>query len=188
VLTSGTIADRLSAMVIQMQASPVHRLHILDTLMGLATKKGKRQALQAIDTLLELWTTALLPVRKLVPLGRRPLLLLGEDIHERRVLGKDEDALLLMWYFEDQLKRRYFAFAHTLEKHANDALGTIRTKVVGTAYDLLTAFPEQEQFLLTLLANKLGDPERTLAAKASHLLTRLTQQHPNMKTVVCKEV
>lgn len=188
VLSSGTIADKLSAMVIQVQASPVHRLHLLDSLMNLATKKGKRQALLAIDTLQELWTTSLLPARKLVPLGRRPLLLLGEDLHGKRTLGREEDALLLMWYFEDQLKRRYFSFAHTLNKHANDALATIRTKVVGTAFDLLASYPEQEQFLLTLLANKLGDPERTLAAKASHLLTRLTQQHPNMKTVVVKEV
>ena len=188
VLSSGTIADKLSAMVIQVQESPLHRLKTLDALMNLAGKKGKRQALLAIDTLLELWGRTLLPTRKLVPLARRPLGSLGQVVHERTILGRDEDTLLLLWYFEDQLKRRYIAFTHALQRHANDALANIRTKVVGTAFDLLNAFPEQEQFLLTLLANKLGDPDRTLVAKVSHLLARLTQQHPNMKSVVAKEV
>ena len=39
--------------------------------------------------------------------------------------------------------------------------------------DLLISKPEQEQKLLSGLVNKLGDPERKVAANVAHLLTLL---------------
>jgi ribosome biogenesis protein MAK21 len=40
-------------------------------------------------------------------------------------------------------------------------------------YQLLAGNPEQEQLLLERLVNKLGDPTRTVAAKAMYHLTLL---------------
>ena len=41
---------------------------------------------------------------------------------------------------------------------------------------LLVAKPEQEQRLLSGLVNKLGDPERKIAANVAHLLALLGEQ------------
>ena len=43
----------------------------------------------------------------------------------------------------------------------------------GTMYELLAAKPEQEQRLLTAIVNKLGDPNRKVASRASYLLGQL---------------
>ena len=48
---------------------------------------------------------------------------------------------------------------------------------LGTAYDLLTSRPEQEEALLSLLVNKLGDPERKVASRSAFLLQKLGMQH-----------
>jgi len=53
---------------------------------------------------------------------------------------------------------------------------------------LLIALPEQEASLLTLLTNKLGDIDRKVASKASHLLSQLILAHPAMVKVVVDEI
>lgn len=55
-------------------------------------------------------------------------------------------------------------------------------------HDLLTAKPEQEQNLLKLLVNKLGDKENKVAAKTSQLLVKLLIAHPGMKMYVVREI
>ena len=47
-MQSGTIGDKLAAYTLQIQDSPVHRLPVLDKLVAMAAKKGKREALLAI--------------------------------------------------------------------------------------------------------------------------------------------
>ena len=44
---------------------------------------------------------------------------------------------------------------------------------LGAMYELLVAKPEQEQKLLTAISNKLGDPNRKVASRASYLLGQL---------------
>jgi ribosome biogenesis protein MAK21 len=64
------------------------------------------------------------------------------------------------------------------------------------AFELLCAKPEEEENLLTLLANKVvlirvifqGDLDRKIASKATHLLSQLLLQHPAMKLVIITEV
>ena len=53
---------------------------------------------------------------------------------------------------------------------------------------LLREKPEQEQNLLRLLVNKLGDNERSLSSRTSHHILELLQKHPSMKSVVVKEM
>lgn len=64
----------------------------------------------------------------------------------------------------------------------------IKNKALGVIYELLNAKPEQEQKLLAVICNKLGDPERKVAAKARHLLAKLVDAHPNMKGVIVQEI
>jgi ribosome biogenesis protein MAK21 len=71
---------------------------------------------------------------------------------------------------------------------SQDTLPFIRTQAIGLIYVLLKQKPEQEQNLLRMLVNKLGDTEKTVASRASYHLLQLLQTHPAMKTVVVREV
>jgi ribosome biogenesis protein MAK21 len=63
---------------------------------------------------------------------------------------------LLLFYFEDTLKRLYFGFVQTIELLSKDALLHVKNKMVLYIYDMLSKKPEQEQNLLALLVNKLA--------------------------------
>jgi ribosome biogenesis protein MAK21 len=93
------------------------------------------------------------------------------------------DRLLVFWWFEDALKRRFADFVAAMEQATHDTLTHVRSKVVRVAFDLLRSKPEQEQAALFLLVNKLGDPDKLVACKVSHLLGRLLEQHGAMKQV-----
>jgi len=54
--------------------------------------------------------------------------------------------------------------------------------------ELLTERPEQEQFLLAALVNRLGHPQHRVGAKVAQMLELLVQKHPNMRLVVVKEI
>lgn len=47
--------------------------------------------------------------------------------------------------------------------------------MLGNLFDLLYQRPEQEQLLLTQLANKLGDPHRKVASKTVMFLLKLCE-------------
>ncbi|TPX36685.1 hypothetical protein SmJEL517_g01384 [Synchytrium microbalum] len=179
ILKSGTVTDRVSALTILVQEAPLYSLKFLkeDLLEGMASKKSRREAILAIDSIKDLMTTKLLPDRKLRYFRDQPL----QD-------SNVTDAHLLVWYFEDTLKKLYFDLIKTLEVLSHDPVLNVKTRILSYIHDLLVAKPEQEQNLLVLLVNKLGDSDRKVAAKAVHHLTQLLSTHPNMKMVVIKEV
>lgn len=184
---SGTLGDKIASLAIQIQESPVHHLKTLDILLGMANKKGRRECLMAIDTLKDLLLVNLLPDgRKLRHLREFPL---TEVTKKTNQSGRDaRDRKLILWYFEDQLKKRYEAFVTGMERLLHDNLENIRSKMLGIVYELLSEKPEQEKTLLLYLVNKVGDPNRKIASKTGHLLGCLVQKHPNMKMVITHEV
>ncbi|KAG1470191.1 hypothetical protein G6F56_002826 [Rhizopus delemar] len=64
----------------------------------------------------------------------------------------------------------------------------VRNNMVTCIHNLLVNKPEQEQNLLKLLVNKLGDNDNKVAAKASQLIVEMLVQHPGMKMVVIREL
>ena len=48
VLTSGTLVDRVAALTVTVQNSPIHNMAALDSLVSMATKKGRREAMMAV--------------------------------------------------------------------------------------------------------------------------------------------
>ena len=48
VMTSGTLADKIAALTVLLQESPLHNVHHLDTLLNMARKKNRRENLQAV--------------------------------------------------------------------------------------------------------------------------------------------
>ena len=61
VLKSGTMADKVAAMTLLVQESPVHRLSVLDNLMALALTKEQRTSRMAVESLKDLFVNHLLP-------------------------------------------------------------------------------------------------------------------------------
>jgi ribosome biogenesis protein MAK21 len=181
VLKTGALADKLSANSLLNQDSAVHNLSSLRTMLQLCQSKGKREFLLASEHLKELLIADVMPPFKLRHFGE----LVSSMPHN----PTDRSVHLILSYYEDQLKFLYKDFIDTIERMSHDAVIATKNKAIYMMYELLSNRPEQEQLLLSHLANKLGDPCPKAAAHALHLLDKLvTSDHPAMKEVVVQEV
>lgn len=176
-----TVGDKIAAVALLVQESPLHRLDELLTLLSYARKKGRNERGPAIDALNDLF------INNLLPDGRRLISLSDRSFKcERAQLTKRHLAYAL---FESELKTAYKEFLEVLEESAKDSLIHFKMKAVKVTFDLLVAKPENEQTLLSMLVNKLGDPERRISSTASYKLSDLiSQHHTQMRGVVVQEV
>jgi ribosome biogenesis protein MAK21 len=177
VLRSGTLSDKVAALTVLIQESFVHHMTSFEQLVAMAKKKGRREAIMAVDTLKELLLIDLLPDRKLKSFKERPLL-----------SPRLTDAHLILWYVEDRLKSCYLEFLKILELGSHDILYFYKAKIVDILWNLLVEKPEQERSLLSLLVNKLGDTEKKLCSKVAFLLSQLLEKHPSMNVIVVREI
>ncbi|XP_061005531.1 CCAAT/enhancer-binding protein zeta-like [Dama dama] len=186
-VSSGTLGDRMAAMILLIQDDAIHTLQFVETLVNLVKKKGsKQQCLMALDTFKELLITDLLPDnRKLRVFSQHPF----DKLEQLSSGNRDSrDRRLIVWYFEHQLKHLVAEFVQVLETLSHDSLVTTKTRALMVAHELLCNKPEEEKAFLVQVVNKLGDPQNRIATKASHLLETLLCKHPNMKGAVCGEV
>ncbi|KAG5646796.1 hypothetical protein DXG03_002173 [Asterophora parasitica] len=181
IIQSGTLSDRLSALTLLVQSSPVHNTKALETLKGMAErgkgKGGRDESLKALRCIADWWVGGGAPDRKLKYFRDQPL---------NHPAVTDEH--LLIWYFEDRLKKYFFSILQILETLSLDPLPYVRTQSLTLIFGLLRDKPEQEQNLLRLLVNKLGDTEKALCSRASYHLLQLLQSHPSMKAVIVREI
>ncbi|EON96804.1 putative ribosome biogenesis protein mak21 protein [Phaeoacremonium minimum UCRPA7] len=193
IMSSGTMSDKVSALTLAIQESPVHSIKALENLIGLAGKKSRGQAIAALGALVDLLGNGvLLPSdRRLRPFNMQPGLLGALQKHSanfwkpgQNLPGKLTKAHLIVWVFEDWLKDAYFRVIQLLEVWCNDEIEYSRSRSLDFVFGLLRDKPEQEANLLRLLVNKLGDRERKIASRASYLLLQLLNIHPGMKPVV----
>jgi ribosome biogenesis protein MAK21 len=194
-MSSGTLTDKVSALTLAVQESPVHNIRAFDALMNLASKKSRGQAIGAIGALVDLLGPGtLLPAdRRLRPFHGQPGLLgtLQKDsikswTPSQPLPGKITEEHLISWLYEDWLKETYFKIIQLLETWCSDEIEYSRMKAVDFVYGLLKEKPEQESNLLTLLVNKLGDRDRKISSRASHLLLQLQVSHPGMKPIIIR--
>ncbi|THH16047.1 hypothetical protein EW146_g4548 [Bondarzewia mesenterica] len=192
ILASGTLSDRLSALTLMVQSSPLHNTRGLDVLKGMAEKGkggggskdraggqggGRDERLKAARAIADWWVGGGAPGRKLVYFRDQPLL------HPAVT-----DQHLLLWYFEDWLKKYFFSFLQLLEVLSLDTLAYARMQTLTLIFTLLRDKPEQEHNLLRLLVNKLGDTEKSVCSRASYHILQLLQAHPIMKSIVIREM
>lgn len=176
ILADGTLNDKISALTLLVQESPLHNVKALDTLVGYCEKKLRTAALQSVHALKDLLISGVLPDRKLVAFPKQRL-------HKDLPLE-----VLARFWFEHHLKQQYFKLVGVLETLLHDPIVHVRMHAVGHVFDLLRAKPEQEANLLRLGVNKLGDVDNKVAAKASYQILQVEQQHPAMKRVVTDAV
>ncbi|KAF2862734.1 CBF-domain-containing protein, partial [Piedraia hortae CBS 480.64] len=189
IMASGTLEDRVSALTLLVQESPAHGMKAFDNLLGLARKRNRSQALMAVAALKDLLGRGgVLPDRKLWGFGRQGGLIKALGGSEWTV-GSDlpvGNRELMLWAYEDWLKKKYFEFVQILEGWCGDEVEYTRNRAVTYVWELLRDKPEQEENLLRLLVNKLGDKAKKVASRASYLLLQLENSHPAMKGVVTK--
>lgn len=66
ILRSGTVTDKVSALALLVQESPLYSLNLLSSsLIAMANKKSRREAILAIDSIKDLLMETILPDRKL---------------------------------------------------------------------------------------------------------------------------
>lgn len=69
IIQSGTLSDRLSALTLLVQSSPVHNVKALETLKGMAErgkgKGGREESLKALRCIVDWWVGGGAPDRKL---------------------------------------------------------------------------------------------------------------------------
>ncbi|CAK9783233.1 unnamed protein product [Cutaneotrichosporon oleaginosum] len=186
ILSSGTHQDKLSALVLIVRESPMHAVSELERLRSMAGWRdgapggGARDLrLASVRALADWWVTGGGKASgKLKYFADQPLLA-HPDVTDRH---------LLVYTFEDFLKKWYFNLLQILEALTHDQLPYVRMKALDVVFQLLSGNAEQEQNLLRLGVNKLGDSDRAVASKASYHLLQLLQVHPAMKAVVAREV
>ncbi|EGN97244.1 hypothetical protein SERLA73DRAFT_92285 [Serpula lacrymans var. lacrymans S7.3] len=181
ILQSGTLSDRLSALTLLVQSSPVYNIKALETLKGMAErgkgKGGREESLKALRCIVDWWVGGGGPSRKLKYFRDQPLL------HPSVT-----DQHLLLWYFEDWLKKFFFSILQILETLSLDPLSYVRMQALSLIHNLLLEKPEQEHNLLRLLVNKLGDTEKSVCSRVSYHLLQLLQLHPFMKAIIVREM
>ncbi|KAJ5794087.1 hypothetical protein N7457_000686, partial [Penicillium paradoxum] len=196
IMASGTLSDKISALTLNVQESPLHNTKALETLIGLGKKRSRAQAVEVLRSLKDMFAQGtLLPSdRRLKSFTNQPGLVAafqgaGGRWNEKDPLpGGLKKSELIVWAFENIVKDQFFEIIKILEIWCNDEIEFSRTRAVSYVYELLKEKPEQETNLLRLLVNKLGDPGKKIASRASYLLLQLMQSHPMMKPIIIKSV
>lgn len=216
ILQSGTLSDRLSALTLLVQSSPLHNTKALDSLRSLAERGkgrgGRGESLKALRCIVDWWVggggapdrklrcvlSVLLPVD--VPTRHHTRYFRDQPLTSPKI----DDEQLLAWYFEDWLKKYFFSILQILENLTTDPLPYVRSQALSLVCNLLRSKPEQEHNLLKLLVNKLastfswsylsdrdfvqGDGEKQVCSRASYHILQVLQTHPSMKKVVIREM
>lgn len=196
IMSSGTLSDKISALTLSVQESPVHNMKALESLVGLARKRSRGQAVEVLGALKDLFGPgALLPSdRKLRVFASQPALVAA--FSEAKPHWKPNDPLpkllkevhLILWAYEDWLKSTYFEILKIIETWCNDEVVFARVKAVDYVCQLLKEKPEQEANLLRLLVNKLGDSDKKIASRTSYSILQLQTTHPLMKPTIVASV
>jgi len=180
IMTSGTLSDKVSALTLICQESPLHATKTLETLLALSMKKSRSQAVAALAAIKDLLASGVV-----LPSDRKL-----KAFVKQAGLGSSAvtDLHLLVWAYEDWLKSFYFEVLKVLEGLCADQLEFARSLAVGYVWELLKEKPEQEANLLRILVNKLGDSDKKVSSKASFLLLQLQQTHPAMKPIIINAI
>lgn len=125
ILQGGTLSDRLSALTLLVQSSPLHNVRALESLKNMAErgkgKGGREESLKALRCIVDWWVGGGVPNRKLkyvcaLPLCSNILIDLDRYFRDQPLTNPGvTDQHLLLWYFEDWLKKYFFSILQVLE-------------------------------------------------------------------------
>lgn len=184
-LHKGTSKDRANAGALLVQSNPLPNIQPLESLITL-TKLSNKTNIDVFDVLTDLFINSLLPPnRKLIPMQNR-----GNDwkILKNKTLDKaTKDQIYAYWHYENELRDHYHGYLLNLQASLQNGKEVNKMKAIISASKLLKSCPERENFLLTVLVNKFGDPDKKIASKATYNLRQIIHTHPNMASVMALE-
>ena len=191
-MSTGTLSDKVSALTLSVQEAPLHNVKALESLVGLARKRSRGQAVEVLGALKDLFGSGnLLPSdRKLKNFASQPALSNAFTPKNSHWTSRDplpsgiKEIHLISWAYEDWLKSTFFEVLKIIETWCNDEVVFARGKAVDYVCQLLQEKPEQEANLLRLLVNKLGDTDKKIASKTSFNILQLEAAHPLMKPTI----
>lgn len=136
--------------------------------------------MDVLETVNELFIKSLLPShRKLFSLQQR-----GNDwkiLKTKNTMDAAEKCTIYAyWHFETELKDRFNSYLLNLQAALQNGKEINKVKAIISTSNLLKNCPEREAFLLTILVNKFGDPDKKIASKATYHLRQILLTHPNM--------
>lgn len=170
---SGTSSDKVAALALMVQESPVHNLSALSTFVNMAKVSKKHQFILVLgvltahcvivellhnmliipcmftETLTELFISDLLRPggKKLLKFNKQPLSRLSELCENDNSLRRKR---LCYWLFEDKLKSLYEQFVKLLNEAGHDSVTSNREKSVAAMLRLLLENREQEEVRMQL--------------------------------------
>ena len=155
----------------------------MQSLLNMGKKKNRKQAEAAITALRDLFCDSLLgDDRKLWSFSKNPIL--NKDTNPYPV-----DAQLLSALYDHLLKDTYNQFAvNVLKPLTHDDLDHYRKSALDVLEYLLERKPENEEVILEIIVNKLGDTSKKIQCHTIYLLLKLTQKHKEMAEVLVREV
>ncbi|XP_070497561.1 nucleolar complex protein 1 [Chironomus tepperi] len=183
-LQKGTSKDRANAGALLVQSNPLPNLSSLDLLITL-TKFSNKNSSDILEPVTNLFKFLLPSHRKLVPLDQR-----GNDWKNLKKMTIDQatrNDIYAHWYFENELKGRYNTYLQHLQGSLQNGKEINKIKAIISASNLLKTCPEREAYLLTILVNKFGDPDKKIASKCTYNLRQILLSHPNMAHVMILE-
>ena len=196
IISSGTLSDKIGALTLSIQESPLHNVKALESLIALARKRSRAQAVEVLGALKDLFGHGnLLPSdRKLRTFESQPALYCSFGPKElkwtfEKPLPKElTEAHLIFWAYEDWLKSAFFQVLKIIETWCNDEVVFARGKAVDYVFALIKEKPEQEANLLRMLVNKLGDSDKKVASMTSFNILQLETTHPSMKEIIISAI
>ena len=175
ILASGTLKDKLTAMKVAAEETPLLCLDHLASLNDMM--KGKpRIAIEAMHAAEQIYTKYLLPPDRAL------------KTFQDQPLKNARDQPLVIFYFEDQLKIRYAEFVRNVEGMAKGQQAFIRDPAIKCIGTLLKERPEAEKVLLAILVDKFGDPLKAVASVATSTILMVLKEHPQMTKAVIQAI
>ncbi|XP_065202872.1 CCAAT/enhancer-binding protein zeta [Planococcus citri] len=182
---SGTSSDKVAALALMVQESPVFNLSSLSSLVNMAKVSKKHQFNVVLETLTELFVSELLhPSKKLRKFSKQPLAHLAEICPDNATRREK----LCNWLYEDKLKTLYEQYIKLLNDATHDSVQANREKAVGAMLKLLQCNREQENVLISNLINKFGDPVHKVASRVVYGLEKVISNYPKKKPDILDEV
>lgn len=177
VISKGTLSDKVAALALRIQDSPVHQLDTLDILVSMSSKKEQRVAQLSLEALKDLLLHNLLPNRRLKALRM-------QSLGHSRMDGRQ----LILFKFEEELSLRISRIVDALELGLRSNVEYFKRVCMDATTEWIMNKPEQESRLLRILVNKIGDPSSKICTKSFELLKKISKEHPLMVSVIAREV
>lgn len=205
VLKEGTLADKVSTMLLQIQEAPFYSLDWITSLLEMASSHNRTESFGAMEALRDSFIKCIpeglmgseeiktssdisqnsdfsSSISKYLPL------LSWRERWMQGMISSDRDhcsmSQLLICYFEDLLLRNFNTFIRLLEISMNDQVQVGRERSMRLMNDLLvegrSSGLKQTISMLTTLINKMGDPKRKVSSRVHYYLQGIVEKHESL--------